>query len=173
MPSSDSARPQPAGESPSVARVRAALAANGLDHLEVRTFAERTATAADAAAAIGTSVDRIVKSLVFLAADEPVLVLVAGPNRADVDKIARLTGHRLRRASADQVRGLTGFAIGGVPPVGFSRPFPTLIDRDLLAFDEVWAAAGTPNSVFAIQPTELVRVTNGRVADVAQDGTAG
>jgi prolyl-tRNA editing enzyme YbaK/EbsC (Cys-tRNA(Pro) deacylase) len=150
-----------------VERVRAALAAHGLTHVSVREFAERTATAAAAADAIGTSVDRIVKSLVFMADAEPILVLAAGTNRVDVDKMRALVGQPISRASAEQVRAHTSFAIGGVPPVGYPRRIDVYVDRDLLQFDLVWAAAGTPNSVFSIEPRELVRITAGEVADVA------
>ena len=147
-------------------RVRASLAEHGLDHLTVREFAASTATASDAAAAIGTTVGRIVKSLVFMAGEQPVLVLASGPNRVDVVKVGQLVGTPIKRANADQVRALTGFAIGGVPPVGHVQTLTTFVDRDLLQYDEVWAAAGTPNAVFAIAPTELVRIANGRVEDV-------
>jgi prolyl-tRNA editing enzyme YbaK/EbsC (Cys-tRNA(Pro) deacylase) len=148
--------------------VRAALASHGLTNLEVREFSESTATAADAAAAIGTSVGRIVKSLVFMAADEPILILASGPNRVDVAKLAALIGRPVMRASADQVRTLTGFAIGGVPPLGHAQALDTYVDRDLLQYDQVWAAAGTPNAVFAIRPDELLRLTGGRVEDLSQ-----
>ncbi|MGI9149486.1 MAG: YbaK/EbsC family protein [Chloroflexota bacterium] len=154
----------------SVARVVAALATHGLEHLPVHEFAASTATAADAAAAIGTGAGRIVKSLVFMDGDQPILILVSGPNRVDVDKVARLVGHKVARASAEQVRQTTGFAIGGVPPVGHLQPLPTYVDQDLMQYEDVWAAAGTPNSVFCIQPRELVRITSGAVEDVAQTG---
>ena len=147
-------------------RVRASLAEHGLNHLTVREFAASTATASDAAAAIGTTVGRIVKSLVFMAGEQPILVLASGPNRVDLTKVSRLLGKPITRANADQVRTLTGFAIGGVPPVGHAQPLSTLVDRALLQYDEVWAAAGTPNAVFAIAPPDLVRITNGRVEDV-------
>jgi prolyl-tRNA editing enzyme YbaK/EbsC (Cys-tRNA(Pro) deacylase) len=150
----------------SVERVRASLAAYGLADLRVREFAESTATASDAAAAIGTAVGRIVKSLVFMAGAEPVLVLASGPNRVDVEKVSRLLGKPVTRPDADQVRALTGFAIGGVPPVGHAQRLATLVDRDLLQYDEVWAAAGTPRSVFSISPNDLVRITDGLVEDV-------
>ena len=131
-------------------------------------FDQRTATAADAATAIGTSVGRIVKSLVFMAGEQPILVLASGPNRVDVDKVGRIVGRRILRANADQVREVTGFAIGGVPPVGHPRALATYVDQDLLQYDEVWAAAGTPNAVFCIEPRDLVRITGGVVDDVAQ-----
>ena len=152
----------------STERVRAALVASGVHDGRLKEFAASTATAVDAAAAIGTAVGCIVKSLVFMAGDRPVLVLASGPNRVDVHKLAALVGQPIARAKADQVRELTGFAVGGVPPVGHTRPLTTYVDRDLLAFDEVWAAAGTPRSVFPIGPHDLVRITGGHVADVAE-----
>jgi prolyl-tRNA editing enzyme YbaK/EbsC (Cys-tRNA(Pro) deacylase) len=162
---------QPPQRGTAVARVTAALALHGLEHLQIREFDERTATAVDAATAIGTTVGRIVKSLVFMAGEQPVLVLASGPNRVDVDKVARLVGQPVTRARADQVREATGFAIGGVPPVGHVHSLATYVDQDLLQYDEVWAAAGTPNAVFCIQPRDLVRITDGVVDDVAQVGT--
>ena len=134
----------------------------------LKEFTASTATAAEAAAAIGTAVGSIVKSLVFMAGKRPILVLASGPNRVDLHKLATLVGEPISRANADQVRELTGFAVGGVPPIGHSRPLTTYVDRDLLAYDEVWAAAGTPRSVFPIGPHELVRITGGSVADVAE-----
>ena len=150
-----------------VDRVRAALLAQGVTNPAITSFPEGAATAAAAAAAIGTTVERIVKSMIFIAGEQPVLVLTSGPNRVDVDKVADLVGHSVSRANADQVRRHTGFAIGGVPPVGHSTPLEAFVDRDLLQYDQVWAAAGTPNSVFPIDPKVLVRITNARIADVA------
>ena len=161
---------EPAKRPSSRDRVTAALATYGLAHLPLREFDESTATAADAATAIGTTVGRIVKSLVFMAGAQPILVLASGPNRVDVDKVARIVGQHITRAKADQVRQVTGFAIGGVPPVGHVQPLATYVDQDLLQYDEVWAAAGTPNAVFCIPPHDLVRITNGVVLDVAQLG---
>ncbi len=161
-------RPPTSPRQSSLERVRAALAAHGLGEAPVKEFAESTATAVDAAAAIGTSVERIVKSLVFMAGDRPILVLASGPNRVDVQALEALAGKAVKRANADQVRQLTGFSIGGVPPLGHPSPIDTYMDADLLHYDTVWAAAGTPTSVFAIDPSELVRVTGARVAEVAQ-----
>jgi Cys-tRNA(Pro) deacylase len=155
-------------ESRAVARVRAALAANGIAHPRIREFDASTATAADAANAIGTTEARIVKSLVFMAADQPVLVLASGTNRVDLSKLSALVGAKTRRADADEVRQATGYAIGGVPPLAHANPIQTFVDEDLLQFDEVWAAAGTPNSVFPIAPRSLVQFTSGTVAGVAQ-----
>ncbi len=126
-----------------------------------------TRTSAEAAAAVGTTPARIAKSLVFLTADnQPVLVIASGANRVDVAKLAREVGQAVRLADADAVKRLTGFSIGGVPPVGHEVQPLTLIDQDLLQFDTVWAAAGTPHAVFPIAPADLVRVTGGRVAEL-------
>ena len=152
---------------PAVQRVVAAFEARGLP-IEVTEFAESTRTAAEAAAAIGTSVPRIVKSLVFLADDRPLLVLASGSNRVDVGKLERLVGVRIRRADADRVRAETGYAIGGVPPLGHPRDMAVYVDADLLQYDRVWAAAGTPYAVFPIQPEQLVEVTGGTVADLRE-----
>jgi prolyl-tRNA editing enzyme YbaK/EbsC (Cys-tRNA(Pro) deacylase) len=149
-----------------VDRVRAALAALGFADPVIRDFDHSTATAEQAAAAIGTSIERIVKSLVFLANDQPILALVSGSNRVDTTRLGVLHGAPIKRANADQVRDLTGFVIGGVPPVGHPTHLDTYVDRDLLAYDEVWASAGTPTSVFAIDPPTLIRITSGQVADI-------
>lgn len=149
-------------------RVLEALAALGIPG-EVVEFPQGTRTAQDAARAIGTTLGQIVKSLVFLADGKPVLVLVSGRNRVDAGKLARAaSAARIERADADRVRATTGFAIGGVPPVGHATPMETFIDEDLLAYDVVYAAAGTPTAIFPIAPGDLVRVTGGRTADLAQ-----
>ena len=146
-----------------IERVLTTLNALGVSP-EVREFAASTATAEAAASALGTSVERIVKSLVFATPDgQPILALVSGANRVDLDRLSTVVGQRVGRANADQVRQATGFAIGGVPPVGHHARLPVYVDADLLRFDQVWAAAGTPNSVFAIAPDDLVRVAGGQV----------
>jgi prolyl-tRNA editing enzyme YbaK/EbsC (Cys-tRNA(Pro) deacylase) len=138
----------------------------GLD-LDVREFPEGTRTAADAARAIGCAVDQIVKSLVFVADTDPVLVLTSGGNRVDVVKVGKQTGSAaVRKADAEEVRAATGYAIGGTPPFGHARELPVLVDRHLTGFEVVWAAAGTPRHVFPITPRDLVRASGGRVADV-------
>lgn len=153
--------------SKSVARVREALAAHGLDG-RVRETPASTRTADDAAAAVGCAVGQIVKSLLFVdASDTPYLVLVSGANRADTDRLAAEVGEPLRLADPRTVRDVTGFAIGGVAPVGLRRPVPVLMDADLLAFDRVWAAAGLPNAVFPIPPDALRRITDARAVNVA------
>jgi prolyl-tRNA editing enzyme YbaK/EbsC (Cys-tRNA(Pro) deacylase) len=153
---------------PNAERVQAALAAAGV-RADVVEFAESTRTAAEAAAAIGTSVAQIAKSLVFLAGHEPVLVIASGANRVSTAKLAALVGAPVRRADADAVRRASGYPVGGVPPLGHATPLRVLLDRDLLALDQIWAAAGTPNAVFRIAPDELVRVTGGVPADVRED----
>jgi Cys-tRNA(Pro) deacylase len=135
--------------------------------LDVREFPEGTRTAADAARAIGCQVDQIVKSLVFMADTDPVLVLTSGGNRVDVVKVGRRQGATaVRKADAAEVRAATGYAIGGTPPFGHARDLPVLVDRHLASFEEVWAAAGTPRHVFPITPADLLRATGGQIADI-------
>lgn len=148
-------------------RVAEALRARGVTP-EIREFPQSTRTAEEAAAAVGTTVGQIVKSLVFLADARPILVLVSGANRVDLIKLARICGARAaHRAAADEVRRVTGFAIGGVPPVGHATPLPVYIDRDLLQHDVVYASAGTPTAVFAIDPRSLQALAGAAAADLA------
>jgi prolyl-tRNA editing enzyme YbaK/EbsC (Cys-tRNA(Pro) deacylase) len=148
------------------AAVVAAGRSRGLE-LEVREFPDGTRTAADAARAIGCQVDQIVKSLVFVADTDPVLVLCSGGNRVDVVKVGReRSAVAVRKADAGEVRAATGYAIGGTPPFGHARDLPVLIDRHLTGFEVVWAAAGTPRHVFPVAPGDLVAATGGRVADI-------
>ena len=150
----------------SVQSVADALAKLGIQ-AEITEFSESTRTADEAAAAVNSTVGQIVKSLVFLVGEQPVLAMVSGANRVDTDKLARVAGGPIARANADLVRAATGFSIGGVPPVGHATLLPTYLDRDLLQYDRVWAAAGTPNAVFPIAPDELQRITGAIVADLA------
>jgi prolyl-tRNA editing enzyme YbaK/EbsC (Cys-tRNA(Pro) deacylase) len=152
----------------SIQRVREALRALGLGH-EVVDLGLSARTAADAARAVGCRVDQIAKSLVFRLRDSgrPLLVVTSGANRVDEGKVAALVGEPLERADADFVRTETGFAIGGVAPIGHARPLVTLIDEHLLRFEEIWAAAGHPNTVFRLTPDDLVTMTQGRVVTVA------
>lgn len=163
-PSTPSAATLPA----SALKVRQALAALGHE-FHVVEFSASTRTSADAAAAIGCDVAQIAKSLVFRAkpSGRPVLVVASGANRVDERKIEAALGEKLGRADADYVRDRTGFAIGGVPPVGHATPPATFIDRDLLQFAEIWAAAGTPHAVFRLTPAELVEMTGGQVMQIA------
>ena len=148
----------------SLERVRQALAARG-HGLEVREFGATTRTAADAAAAIGCAVAQIAKSLLFRAvpSDRPVLVIASGANRVNEATVAAALGEPIVKADAAFVRARTGFAIGGVAPVGHAETPVTFIDADLLLLSEIWAAAGTPHAVFRLTPDELVRLTGGRV----------
>jgi prolyl-tRNA editing enzyme YbaK/EbsC (Cys-tRNA(Pro) deacylase) len=127
----------------------------------VREFPEGTRTAQDAAAAIGCEVGQIVKSLVFLRDGEPVLVLCSGANTVDAQRLG------LTKADADVVRRATGFAIGGVPPYAHPAPLETVVDEDLMGYDEIWAAAGTPRSVFPLTPAQLVERSGGTIARVS------
>lgn len=149
---------------------RVVAAARGLG-LEIapREFPEGTRTADDAARAIGVEVGQIVKSLVFLVDGEAVLALVSGANQLDEAKLASAAGGAVvERAGAETVRSVTGYPVGGVPPIGHATPLRVFVDEDLLAFDEVWAAAGTPHCNFASAPDALVRATGATVADVAR-----
>jgi prolyl-tRNA editing enzyme YbaK/EbsC (Cys-tRNA(Pro) deacylase) len=138
--------------------------------VEPRRFPEGTKTAQDAARAIGCDVDQIVKSLVFVADGEPFLALTAGSNRADQAKLAALMGaDHVRRADAEEARAATGYGIGGTPPFGHPRRLRVFVDRDLLGHDEVWAAAGTPDSVFPLTPHELVRASGAEPADFREE----
>ena len=151
----------------SVTRVIDAARHAGLD-ITVETFPEGTHTAADAATAIGCEVDQIVKSLVFVADDAPVIVLVSGADRVDVQKLGGLVGaDAVRRAGGDEARDATGFTIGGIPPFGHARALAVVVDRGLLGHEIVWAAAGRPDAVFSIRPDDLVRASGGRVGDLA------
>jgi prolyl-tRNA editing enzyme YbaK/EbsC (Cys-tRNA(Pro) deacylase) len=154
---------------PAAQRVDDLLAAQGMGERVVE-FPESTRSSAEAAAAIGCTLAQIAKSLVFKAASgRPVLIVASGVNRVDEKKIAAAIGQKIGRADADFVRDRTGYAIGGVAPLGHAEPPIVLIDRDLLALDPIWAAAGTPNSVFRLSPDELLRISGGRVADVKQE----
>jgi prolyl-tRNA editing enzyme YbaK/EbsC (Cys-tRNA(Pro) deacylase) len=144
-------------------QVAAAAATLGLD-IEVRAFPEGTRTAEDAAAAIGCDVAQIVKSLVFVVDDEPVLALVGGADRLDEVRLAAATGgEHVRRASAEEARAATGYAVGGVPPFGHATALRCFVDDALLAHDVVWAAAGTPTHVFAAEPQALVAAAGATV----------
>jgi prolyl-tRNA editing enzyme YbaK/EbsC (Cys-tRNA(Pro) deacylase) len=151
---------------PNVDRVVAAAADRGL-HIEPRQFPEGTKTAADAATAIGVEVGQIVKSLIFAVDGEVVLAYVSGANQLDEIKLALAAGGNMcTRVDADTVRNATGFPIGGVPPFGHTTHLRVFIDPDLLQYDEVWAAAGTWNDVFGIEPHQLVEASGGEVTDL-------
>ena len=137
-----------------------------LGEFEVRRFPEGTRTAADAASAIGCSLGQIVKSLVFLAAGRPVVALVSGANRLDTARLGGLAGDPVVKADAETTRVATGYAIGGVPPFGHAQPLAIYVDRDLLGYAVVWAAAGRPDSVFAVTPERLLEISGGTPADL-------
>ena len=155
--------------SPAAARVQEALTVLGFGDRVVE-FAQTTRSSAEAAAAIGCTVAQIAKSILFkgAASGAPIMVIASGVNRIDERKVAALIGEKLRKADPDFVRAATGFVIGGVPPVGHAHPIRKLIDRDLLQFERIWAAAGTPNAVFGLTPAELLTLTGGESADVAE-----
>ncbi len=164
---SDAATPQPPA-SAAHPRFAEALADLGLT-VEVRRFPEATRTAAEAAAAIGCDLAQIVKSLIFAADGEPVLVLMDGASRVDVARVrAELGATKVGRANAEVVRETTGYAIGGVPPFGHRTRTRVLADRGLLAHGTVWAAAGTPHTVFPLDPKSLITYAEGRVVDVRE-----
>ncbi len=153
----------------SVERVRAALRAAG--HPDTVTeFPAGTRTAADAAAAVGCTVAQIAKSIVFRAGDRAVVVIASGANRVDAAKVAAVLGVAVRRADADFIRDCTGFAIGGVAPLGHLAPPLMVFDRDLLALHPIYAAAGSPSHVFRTEAETLARITGAPVADVRQEG---
>jgi prolyl-tRNA editing enzyme YbaK/EbsC (Cys-tRNA(Pro) deacylase) len=144
----------------------------GLDS-QIVEFSESTRTSAEAAAAIGTSVEQICKSILFSAGEgseaEPVMVIASGANRIDTHKVQTHIGQKLHKATAEFVREKTGYAIGGVPPFGHAHHLTIFIDQDLLKYEVVYAAGGTPNSIFPIKPADLVRVTGGEVIDCRQE----
>lgn len=153
--------------SASAQRVQDAISAAGLSCAVVELPAS-TRSAQEAAQAIGCRVEQIVKSLVFRGrqSGQPVLVLASGSNRVNEKRVGELLGEPIERADADFVREHTGFAIGGVPPVGHPAPLTTLLDRDLLAYAELWAAAGTPHAVFRLAPADLLAVAEARTVDI-------
>jgi prolyl-tRNA editing enzyme YbaK/EbsC (Cys-tRNA(Pro) deacylase) len=135
---------------------------------QVIEMPDSTRSAAEAAQAVGCSVEQIAKSILFKAGQSAraVLVVTSGTNRVDEKKVRDLIGEPVKKADADFVRQQTGFAIGGVPPLGHASPILILVDEDLLQYPEIWAAAGTPFAVFKLTPSQLVQMTAGRVANV-------
>jgi prolyl-tRNA editing enzyme YbaK/EbsC (Cys-tRNA(Pro) deacylase) len=161
----------------SIQRVLDAASRKGVA-LEVRVFDRSTHTAQDAADALGVEIGQIVKSLVFVAPQaggelEPIVCLVSGPNRVDVARLAAVTGEPdIRRASANEAHDLTGFSIGGIPPIGHSRPVRIVMDPDLGRFQTVWAAAGTGTAVFPVPPGTLRTLANATVAPISEERRA-
>ncbi|GER83599.1 MAG: YbaK/EbsC family protein [Thermogemmatispora sp.] len=155
--------------SPAARRVQEVLTAGGFQ-CEVIELPTSTRTASEAARAVGCALGQIVKSLVFRGRESgrPILVEASGANRVDERRLGELVGEPIERADADFVKERTGFAIGGVPPVGHKEPLETFIDEDLLHYERVWAAAGTPSALFALTPAELQAMTGGRVVAIKQ-----
>lgn len=156
---------------PSAQRVAEAAQALGLD-IEIVEFAQTTRSAQEAAEAVGCQVAQIVKSLCFVVNGRSTICLVSGANQLDERKLAALSGvgrKQVSRADADSVKAATGFSIGGVPPFGHATPSPVYVDEDLLQFETVWAAAGTPFAVFAVRPADLVRASGGQVTDLKRE----
>jgi prolyl-tRNA editing enzyme YbaK/EbsC (Cys-tRNA(Pro) deacylase) len=153
---------------PSALKVQEAADRLGLS-IAVRAMPQSTRTAEEAAAACGCDVGQIVKSLVFAgkASGAPYLLLVSGRNRVDEKGVAAAVGEALARPDAQRVRDWTGFAIGGIPPFGHATAMPVFVDEDLLGFDTVWAAAGTPSAVFAVEPKALAQAIGAKVIRVS------
>jgi prolyl-tRNA editing enzyme YbaK/EbsC (Cys-tRNA(Pro) deacylase) len=152
--------------SASAQRVQDALAAAGVA-TAITEYDVPARTSTDAAAVLGCAVAQIAKSLVFRAASgRPVLVIASGANRVDEAKIAARVGEAIGKADAAFVREATGYAIGGIPPLAHAQSIVTLIDRELLQHDTIYAAGGTPHAMFPLSPSDLVRIAGGDVADV-------
>jgi len=156
---------------PTALRLQRQLADAGVP-AQVVEFEQPTRTSAEAAEAIGCTVAEIAKSVVFRTkpGGQAVVVVASGDHRVDEDKVARLVGEKIGRANADFVREATGYVIGGVAPIGHATPVRLLLDAGLRRFARVWAAAGTPFSVFPLTPAELARITGADWADVREDG---
>jgi prolyl-tRNA editing enzyme YbaK/EbsC (Cys-tRNA(Pro) deacylase) len=153
--------------SASAQKVQASLEALGFN-LKIIEFQESTRTSAEAAERVGCQLGQIVKSLIFRghSSGKPILVLTSGANRVDEKLISIYAGETIGRADADFVRASTGYAIGGVPPIGYPQPIETYFDEDLLQYPKIWAAAGNPNAVFELTPVALEKMTAGKVVKV-------
>jgi len=153
--------------SPSVQKVQDALKALGFS-IQIVEFQATTRTSVEAAQAVGCRVEQIAKSLVFQGkqTNRPILVIASGPNRVNETRMAELTSEPIGKADANFVRQHTGFAIGGVPPIGHIEKLEIFIDEDLLQYDEIWAAAGSPHAVFKLTPSDLIKMTGGRVTTI-------
>jgi len=155
---------------PAALKVQEAIAGHGLDRrvIELSVHARTSQQAADA---LGVTVGQIVKSLVFTVDGRPLLVAASGANRVDERRLGAVAGGRIRRADPETVKQATGYTIGGVPPIGLQSELTVYIDRDLLGYELVYAAAGLPECVFPIAPDELVRATGGQVVDIKEGGS--
>jgi len=155
---------------PAVEKVQAAITEHGLSR-RVIELAMHARTSRQAADALGVTVGQIVKSLVFTADGRPLLVAASGANRVDERRLGDLAGGRIRRADPETVKRATGYSIGGVPPIGLPSGLAVYVDRDLLGYELVYAAAGLPECVFPIAPDELVRATGGQVVNIKEAGS--
>ncbi len=153
--------------SSSAQKVQDALRAQGYE-VTVIEYAESTRTAQEAAERAGCSLGQITKSLIFKgkSSSKPILVLTSGANRVDEKRLSKYAGEPIGRADADFVRTVTGFAIGGVPPLGHAQKMETYLDEDLLQYQTIWAAAGTPKAIFELTPADLQKMTGGKVVKV-------
>jgi prolyl-tRNA editing enzyme YbaK/EbsC (Cys-tRNA(Pro) deacylase) len=153
--------------SSSVQKVQDALKALGFPN-QVTELQSTTRTSVEAAQAVGCRVEQIAKSIVFQGkhTQKPILVIASGPNRVNEKRIEEFISEPLGKADADYVRKRTGFVIGGVPPIGHLEKLDIFIDGDLLQYEEIWAAAGSPNAVFRLTPSDLIKMTGGRVVSI-------
>jgi prolyl-tRNA editing enzyme YbaK/EbsC (Cys-tRNA(Pro) deacylase) len=153
--------------SPSAQKIQNLLSQLGYDYTVIE-HAESTRTAQEAADRAGCDLGQIVKSLIFRGktSNKPILVLTSGANRVDEKRISGYAGEAIARADAEFVRSVTGFAIGGVPPIGHNQSMETYLDEDFLAFKTIWAAAGTPNAIFELRTEDLQKMTGGTVGQV-------
>jgi prolyl-tRNA editing enzyme YbaK/EbsC (Cys-tRNA(Pro) deacylase) len=153
--------------SPSAQKIQDLLASRGYE-ITIIEFAESTRTAQEAADRAGCQLGQITKSLIFKGrtSGKAILVLTSGANRVSEKRISEYAGEPIERADADFVRAATGFAIGGVPPLGHTQPMETYLDEDLLQYKTIWAAAGTPNAIFELTPSDLQKMTGGKPAQV-------
>jgi prolyl-tRNA editing enzyme YbaK/EbsC (Cys-tRNA(Pro) deacylase) len=151
----------------SAQKVQDALKALGFT-FEVMELQTSTRTSAEAAQAVGCRVEQIAKSIIFRRkqTDKPILVIASGPNRVNEKRIEELISEPLGKADANFVRQKTGFVIGGVPPIGHLEKMEIYIDEDLMNYEEIWAAAGTPNAVFKLTPSDLIKMTSGRIISI-------
>ena len=153
--------------SPSAQKIQDLLNSLGYNYTVIE-HAESTRTAQEAADRAGCELGQIVKSLIFRGktSDKPILVLTSGANRVDEKRISAYAGESIRRADADFVRAVTGFAIGGVPPIGHAEKMETYLDEDFLQYQVIWAAAGTPNAIFELKTGDLQKMTGGKIVQV-------
>lgn len=156
--------------SPSAQKFQEALSVRGFPH-QVIEHEQTTRTSAEAAQALRCEIGQIAKSLIFKGRQtgRAILVIASGANRVDEKKLKELVGEKIEKPDADFVRARTGFVIGGVPPMGHAEPLTTYIDEDLMRYDSIWAAAGTPNAVFPLTPADLLKMTDGKVVAVKPD----